>query len=239
MTPVDDRFQELRQLLRAYEKPGYAFDDTLEAPGSALSAYLRMAAFAPERAAAALREIQDLLMVGLFSDEIADDVELLPHIHPPRGVGVEDCLRVIQQHLERFLAAPPPPRPSLRPKSRWEWRERLPAMGHFLGAYFYQDSLKLEYCSHAEAVDDYLSGEPTEDIEKAAAEIGECLALNQSEDELREAATTLGLHGPLPTGVSLRQWLTDIRDILIIAPGATEPDGVTTAAGRQPDWSNR
>ena len=214
MTPVDDRFQELRKLLEAYVRPGYAFDDTLEAPGSALSAYLRVAAFVPERAVAAVREIQSLLALGLFSDEIADDVDSLPHIRPPRGVGVEDCLRVIQQHIERFLAAPPPPRPSARPKIPWEWRERFPALAHFLGAYFYQDSLKLEYDSHTEAVDDYLSGEATEDIELAAAEIGEFLDLNQSEEELREAATTLGFDEPLPAGVSLRQWLTDVRDII-------------------------
>ncbi|MET8243603.1 contact-dependent growth inhibition system immunity protein [Streptomyces sp. NPDC005202] len=215
MTPVDDRFQELRQLLQAYEQPGYTFDDTLEAPGTALSAYLRVAAFAPERAAAAVREIQDLLAVGLFSDEIAEDVELLPHIRPPRGVSVEDCLGVIQTHLESFLAAPPPPRSTVRPKIAWEWRKRFPALAHFLGAYFYQDSLMVEYSSHAEAVDDYLSGEPQEDVEKTAAEIGEFLTLNPSDEELDEAATTLGLYEPPPAGVSLRQWLMDVRDIIV------------------------
>ncbi|MEU2378713.1 contact-dependent growth inhibition system immunity protein [Streptomyces misionensis] len=215
MTPVDDRFQELRQLLQAYEQPGYTFDDTLEAPGTALSAYLRAAAFAPERAAAAVREIQDLLAVGLFNNEIAEDVELLPHIRPPRGVSVEDCLRVIQQHLERFLAAPPPPLSTIRPKISWEWRKRFPALSHFFGAYFYQDSLKVEYSSHAEAVDDYLSGEPQEDVEKTASEIGEFLTLNPSDEELDEAATTLGLYEPPPADVSLRQWLMDIRDIIV------------------------
>ncbi|MFF3910489.1 contact-dependent growth inhibition system immunity protein [Streptomyces sp. NPDC001848] len=214
MTPVDDRFHELRRLLRAYEQPGYAFDDTVEAPGVALSAYLRTTAFAPERAAAAAREIQDLLTVGLFSDEVADDVELFPHIRPPQGVSVEECLRVVLQHLERFLAAPPPPRTSVRPEIAWEWRERFPALAHFLGAYFYQDSLKLEYESHEEAVDDYLSGESTEDIRKAASEIGEVLDLNPSADELAEAAATLGLNEPPPTGLSLRQWLINIQGVL-------------------------
>lgn len=84
MTPTD-RFRELRDLLRAYESTGHAFDDTLEAPGAALSSYLRTSAFAPGRAEAAAREIDDLLAVGLFSDEIADDVDLLPHIEPPRA----------------------------------------------------------------------------------------------------------------------------------------------------------
>ncbi|MFE3637954.1 hypothetical protein [Streptomyces sp. NPDC059168] len=72
---MDDRFHELRQLLRAYEQPGHAFDDTLEAAGTALSAYLRAASYAPERAAEAAREIKDLLARGLFNEEIADDVD--------------------------------------------------------------------------------------------------------------------------------------------------------------------
>jgi hypothetical protein len=214
MTPTDDRFQELRQLLQAYEQPGHVFDDTMEVPGSALSAYLRVAAFVPARAARAVREIQALLAAGLFSDEIADDVDLLPRIHPPQGVGVEDCLRVIQEHLERFLAAPPPPRTSFRPKIPWEWRERFPALVQFLGAYFYQDSLKLEYGSHAEAVDDYLSGESPEDIEKAAVEISQLLDLDQTEVQLREATATLGLEEPPPAGVSLRQWLIDLQGLI-------------------------
>jgi len=214
MTPVDDRFHELRRLLHAYEQPGYAFDDTAEAPGVALSAYLRTAAFTPERAAAAAREIQDLLSVGLFSDEAADDVELLPHIHPPQGASVEECLRVVLQHLERFLADPPPPQPSARPEISWEWRERFPALAHFLGAYFYQDSLKLEYESHTDAVDDYLSGESTDDIGKTASEIGEVLALNPSADELAEAAEVLGLREPPPADLSLHRWLTDIQGVI-------------------------
>ncbi|MFF7383484.1 contact-dependent growth inhibition system immunity protein [Streptomyces griseoluteus] len=214
MTPVDDRFHELRQLLQAYEQPGHAFDDTLEATGTALSAYLRVAACTPDRAAEAAREIKDLLTFGLFNEVIADDVDLLPHIAPPPGVGVEDCLRVVLHHLERFLASPAAPRPSVRPTIAWEWRERFPALAHMLGAYFYQDSLELEYQSHAEAVDDYLSGEPIEDVRRAASDITEFLALNPSEDALREAAAALGLSEPPPAGVPLRQWLTDIRGII-------------------------
>ncbi|MEU0035798.1 contact-dependent growth inhibition system immunity protein [Streptomyces sp. NPDC006333] len=214
MPPVEDRFQELRQLLYAYEETGYAFDDTAETPGTALSAYLRTASYAPDRAAAAAREIEDLLAVGLFNDDIADDVDLLPHVNPPQGVGVEDCLRAVRQHLKRFLASPPAPRPAVRPKISWEWRARFPALTHFLGTYFYQGSFEIEYGSHAEAVDDYLAGEPYEDLEKAASEIGEFLTLNPSDGQLAEAATVLGLREPLPQGISLRQWLTDIQGII-------------------------
>ncbi|MGV9402655.1 contact-dependent growth inhibition system immunity protein [Streptomyces sp. NPDC003667] len=218
MTPVDDRFHELRRLLQAYEQPGHAFDDTFEAAGTALGAYLRVAAHAPERAAEAAREIRDLLARGLFDEDIADDVDLLPHIAPPPGAGVEDCLRVVLHHLERFLASPAAPRTPVRPTTAWEWRERFPALAHLLGAYFYQDSLELEYESHAEAVDDYLSGEPVEDVRRAASDIREFLVLNPSEDELHEAAAALGLREPPPAGLSLRQWLTDIQGIITHRP---------------------
>ncbi|MFJ8019736.1 contact-dependent growth inhibition system immunity protein [Streptomyces sp. NPDC096311] len=213
MTPPD-RFKELRELLRAYEWTGHAFDDTVETPGIALSAYMRTASYAPERVTAAVREIDDLLTVGLFNDDIADDVDLLPHIDPPRGIGVEDCLRVVRQHLEHFLAAPPAPRPSARPKISWEWRERFPALAHFLGAYFYQGSFEVEYQSHAEAVDDYLSAEAPEDHRAAVHDIDGVLAMNPTDDELKEGARVLGLREPPPEGVSLRQWLTDIQGII-------------------------
>ncbi|MFE2964283.1 contact-dependent growth inhibition system immunity protein [Streptomyces sp. NPDC059340] len=213
MTPPDDRFKELRELLRAYEWTGHAFDDTLEAPGAALSSYLRTAAYAPERAESAVREIDDLLATGLFSNQIADDVDLLPHITPPQGVGVEDCLRVVRHHLDQFLAKPPAPSPALRPQTSWEWRRRFPALSHLLTSYFHQD-FSLEYASHAEAIDDYLSAEAPEDHRAAVHDIDGILAVNPTDDELKEAARVLGLREPPPEGVSLRQWLMDIEGII-------------------------
>ncbi|MEU3908209.1 hypothetical protein AB0F20_31090 [Streptomyces goshikiensis] len=105
MTPSNDRFRELRELLSSYEETGYVFDDTEKRRGVALSAYLRQAARDPARAAEAAAEIDDLIETGLFSDEIADDVDLLPHINPPRGETVESCLAVIGRHLRQFLGA--------------------------------------------------------------------------------------------------------------------------------------
>jgi integrase len=57
---VDDRFHELSRLLSAYESAGEVFDDTLGTPGRALKSYLRTAARTPDRAAAAVRETEDL-----------------------------------------------------------------------------------------------------------------------------------------------------------------------------------
>ncbi|GAA2288677.1 contact-dependent growth inhibition system immunity protein [Streptomyces kunmingensis] len=213
MTSTHDRFTELHDLLQAYEATGHTFDDTMEAPGKALASYLRVVAATPQRAASAVRELDDLLAVGLFSDEIADEVDLLPHIEPPSGVGVEDCLRVVRHHLERFLTKPPADIPSRRPGTVWEWRERFPALAHLMGSYFHQD-FSAEYGSHAEALDDYLALESPQDHRATAANIDAFLAINRTDDELAEAIRVLGLRVAPPKGVSLRQWLSDVRGIL-------------------------
>lgn len=213
MTPSNDRFRELRQLLRSYTVTGYAFDDTEDRRGVALSAYLRQAALDPARAAEAAAEIDDLLETGLFSDEIADDVDLLPHINPPRGKTVESCLAVIGRHLRQFLAEPETPSQS-PPQTAWEWRERFPQLRHLLGAYFYQEN-SLEYSSDKEALDDYVSDTSDIDLRQVADEIREFLIFNESDQLLKKSAATLGLGVLPPEGVRLRQWLADIREIIV------------------------
>ncbi|MFI6005587.1 contact-dependent growth inhibition system immunity protein [Streptomyces sp. NPDC051366] len=192
---------------------GYAFDDTEDRRGVALSAYLRQAALDPARAAEAAAEIDDLLETGLFSDEIADDVDLLPHINPPRGKTVESCLAVIGRHLRQFLAEPETPSQS-PPQTAWEWRERFPELRHLLGAYFYQEN-SLEYSSHKEALDDYVSDTSEIDLRQVADEIREFLILNESDQLLKKSAATLGLGVLPPQGVRLRQWLADVREIIV------------------------
>lgn len=216
MTPSNDRFRELRQLLRSYEVTGYAFDDTEDRRGAALSAYLRQAALDPARAAEAAAEIDDLLKTGLFNDEIADDVDLLPHIRPPHGKTVESCLAVIGGHLRQFLAKPETPSQS-PPQTAWEWKERFPELSHLLGAYFHQD-FSLEYSSHREALDDYASDASESDLRQVAHEIDEFLTLNESDRLLKNSAATLGLSILPPQGVRLRQWLADVREIVLHKP---------------------
>ncbi len=213
MTPSNDRFRELRELLRSYTVTGYAFDDTEDRRGVALSAYLRQAALDPARAAEAAAEIDDLLETGLFNDEIADDVDLLPHINPPHGETVESCLAVIGKHLRQFLAEPQAPSPS-PPQTAWEWRERFPGLRHLLAAYFYQD-FSQEYSSHREALDDYVSDASEDDLRQLADEIREFLIFNESDRLLKQSAATLGLGILPPQGVRLRQWLTDVREIVL------------------------
>ncbi|MFE3864107.1 contact-dependent growth inhibition system immunity protein [Streptomyces goshikiensis] len=231
MTPSNDRFRELRELLDSYTVTGYAFDDTEDRRGVALSAYLRQAARDPARAAEAAAEIDDLLETGLFSDEIADDVDLLPHINPPRGETVESCLAVIGGHLRQFLAEPANPSQS-PPHTAWEWRERFPGLQHLLAAYFHQDS-SLEYSSYGEALDDYVSGASESDLRQLADEIREFLILNESDQLLKKSAVTLGLAILPPRGVRLRQWLTDVRGIALqgTAPRSGSGWGVQATRG--------
>ncbi len=213
MSRSNDRFCELRQLLRSYGVTGYAFDDTEGSPGAALAAYLRQAALDPARAVEAVAEIDDLLAVGLFSDEIADDVDLLPHINPPRGETVERCLAVVRDHLRQFLAEPVAPS-TLPPQTAWEWRERFPALSHLLGAYFHQD-FSLEYASDEEALDDYVSGVSESDLRSVANEILEFLSINESDSLLKKSAATLGLSVCPPPGVRLRRWFGNVRETVV------------------------
>ncbi|MFD0249391.1 contact-dependent growth inhibition system immunity protein [Streptomyces sp. NPDC127113] len=207
--PPGQRFYELSDMLAAYAHVDFTFSDTAEAPGPALSAYLRMAARDPGRAATAVQQIDDLLSVGLFSEEIADEVEHLPHIRPPMGTSVEDCLRVVKDHLHRFLRDPSRT-PQANPQSSWEWNERFPSLGQLLGAYFHRDFSYI-YESREEALDEYVGEADPQDREQAAQEIGELLEMVSSEQELRTATTALGLDLLPPQGMSLRKWLESIR----------------------------
>ncbi|MGW2829134.1 contact-dependent growth inhibition system immunity protein [Streptomyces sp. NPDC001286] len=208
-TPSEPRFYELSDLLAAYANTGFTFSDTAETPGPGLASYLRIAARNPARAETAVNQIDELLSVGLFSDEIADDVEDLPHIRPPMGTSVEDCLRVTRDHLCRFLQDPSRI-PLMNPQNRWEWNERFPELGQLLGAYFHQNFSHF-YRSRDEALDEYVSESLPEDLAQAAQELDELLAMVSSEQELHTAANALGLGLLPPEGMSLRQWLETIR----------------------------
>ncbi|MFF4908779.1 contact-dependent growth inhibition system immunity protein [Streptomyces sp. NPDC001260] len=205
----EPRFYELCELLEAYANTGFMFSDTAERPGPGLASYLRIAARDPTRAATAVRQIDELLSVGLFSEEIADDVENLPHIRPPMGSSVEDCLRVARDHLNRFLQDPSQI-PLVNPQNSWEWNERFPELSQLLGGYFHQN-FSYFYSSRDEALDEYVSEVPPEVRAQAAQELDELLAMVTSEQELHTATNALGLGLLPPEGMSLRQWLETIR----------------------------
>ncbi|MFG2788761.1 contact-dependent growth inhibition system immunity protein [Streptomyces sp. NPDC048419] len=219
--PAGQRFYALDDLLGAYADAGFAFTDTAETPGPGLASYLRIAAREPARAETAVQQIDDLLSAGLFSDEIADEVEYLPHIRPPMGTSVEDCLRIARDHLNRFLQDPSKV-PPMNPQNHWEWNERFPELGQLLGGYFHQDFSDF-YDSHDEALDEYISEVLPEDQAKAAQEIRELLAMVTSDQELKTATAALGLSYSPPRGMSHRQWLQHIRQRITEASQPAPP----------------
>lgn len=211
LTP-EQRFYELGDLLKSYAYVGYTFTDTTATPGPGLASYLRIAARDPTRAATAVHQIDDLLSIGLFSEEIADDVEDLPHIRPPMGRSVEDCLRTVKDHLRRFLEDPSRI-PQINPQNAWEWNERFPQLSQFLGAYLHRNYSDF-YDSPEGAIDEYVSEAVSEDRAEAAQEIDELLTMVSSDQELHTATTALGLDLLPPGGISLRRWLELIRQAI-------------------------
>ncbi|MFI6861099.1 contact-dependent growth inhibition system immunity protein [Streptomyces sp. NPDC050421] len=208
------RFHEVQELLAAYAAHTYTFTDTSETPGPALSAYLRIASADPERAATAVHQLDDILRTGLHSPEIANEIALFPEIEPSSGRSVEDCLRIIREHLVRQLQNSARKSWTL-PRTAWECRERFPELNQFLGAYFHQD-FSDEYTSYSEAIDDYLSGASESDLDQLLRDITELLAMAKTDRDLKKTASILGLDVSPPPGISLRQWLNDVAKVVYL-----------------------
>lgn len=207
--PHGQRFYEITELLEAYADTGFTFSDTSEAPGPGLTSYLRVVARNPERGMVAVQQIDDLLTIGLFSAEVADDIEWMPEIQPPTGMSVEDCLRISRNHIDRALQDLSLV-PKANPQNRWEWNEWFPALRQLLGAYLNQRCFDF-YTSPDEAVDDYRNESDPDDVSKCVAEITELLTIVVSDEELDQASDALGLGLLPPAGTTLRQWLENIR----------------------------
>ncbi|MFD7446018.1 contact-dependent growth inhibition system immunity protein [Streptomyces sp. NPDC059909] len=206
------RFYEVQELLEAYAAHGYTFTDTPETPGPALSVYLRIVSADPQRASTAVHQLDDILRTGLFSPEIADDIELFPKIAPTAGRSVEDCLRIIREHLVRHLQSPAQKIRTL-PENSWECRERFPELNQFLGAYFHQDFFD-EYTSYGEAIDEYLSGASDTDLDQLLRDITELLTMATTDRDLKRTASNLGMDVSPPSGIGLGQWLNDVAGIV-------------------------
>lgn len=205
------RFSEVQDLLEAYAAQDYTFNDSPEAPGPALSAYLRVVSNDPQRAATAVQQLDDLLRTGLQSPEIGDDIALLPEIAPVSGRSVEESLRIARDHLARRIGHAAPD--ARLPQNSWEYREQFPELSQFLGAYFHQDFFD-EYASYGEAVDDYLAGASEADRGQLVRDIGELRALAGTDRALKEAVSVLGMGVASPAGVGIRQWLDDVSGIV-------------------------
>ncbi|MFF4802759.1 contact-dependent growth inhibition system immunity protein [Streptomyces sp. NPDC001351] len=185
------------------------FSDTAEAPGPGLASYLRIVARDPARGVVAVQQLDEILTIGLFSEEIADEIAWLPEIRPPMGMSVEDCLRISRSHISRVLQDPSQVSQE-NPQNSWEWKERFPALGQLLGAYLNQDFPDF-YDSWQEAVDDYRNEMDGDDVRNSVNEITELLAIVRSDEELEQATDALGLELLPPKGTNLRQWLESMR----------------------------
>ncbi|RFU87676.1 hypothetical protein DY218_05265 [Streptomyces triticagri] len=193
-------------MLNCYASHTFAFTDTPAVPSPALLSYLRAAAADPGRAVSAVAQIDDLLEAGLFSDEVANDVDLMPRIRPPEGMTVEQCLRVTRAHLAEFIRAPHTI--SLeRPTSRWEWDARFPELSQFIGTRFHQD-FSYDYTSHSEAIDEYFEYASPEEVRTLHADIERLLGMLHSDAEFEEAAEALGMDVYPPDDQTFRTWLT-------------------------------
>jgi hypothetical protein len=208
-SPPGQRFHEIGELLEAYADTGFAFTDTPEAPGPGLASYLRIVARRPGRGAVAVQQLDDLLSVGLFSEEIAEDIDGMPEIQPPTGMSVEDCLRISRNHIHRALQNPSLV-PRMNPQNRWEWNERSPALSQFFGAYLNQRCLDF-HASPEEAVDDYRDESDPDDVRQSVGEITELLTVIASDQELERATDALGIEVLPPQDMTLRQWLEAVR----------------------------
>jgi hypothetical protein len=207
--PPGQRFYEVSELLESYANSGFVFSDTAEEPGPGLASYLRIVARDPARGAVAVQQLDDLLAVGLFSEEIADEIAWLPEIEPPMGMSVEDCLRIARDHISEVLQAPSRV-PQKNPQNSWEWKERFPNLGQLFGAYLNQDCPDF-YDSWEEAVDDYRSELIEDEVRRSVNEITELLTIVPSEEQLNLATKAIGLEILPPTGKSLKQWLEIMR----------------------------
>ncbi|GHJ99410.1 hypothetical protein SY2F82_12080 [Streptomyces sp. Y2F8-2] len=208
----EERFPALHELLNSYADAGYSFTDTPEKPGVALQAYVRQVMRTSGTLDSVIAEIDDLLQVGLFNEEIADDVDLLPHINPPAGHTVEQCLATIRSHLDRIRNGGAYEKSPV-PRTGWEWKKQFPEIWMLLGARFNQEFSRF-YASHREALDDHLSLNDEESLTELVKELEYVLSAIESDAELEQVADILGLQVYPPEGLTLRQWLTEMQGII-------------------------
>jgi hypothetical protein len=99
-----------------------------------------------------------------------------------------------------------------------DWKARFPAVHRLLGVHLKQ-ALPYKYSSHREAIDDYIVTAEKAEQRQLVDEMRTFLRLAETDGRLADAAEALGLAIEPPTGVTRRQWLRDIADIVARASG--------------------
>lgn len=96
-----------------------------------------------------------------------------------------------------------------------------PALGHLVGAYFYQYWDETEYRSWQDVVDDFVRRSPGR-ARPAADQIDALLTSEEAEDRLQSVVEAMGLDYLPPQGH--RAWLQAVRDYILArqqGPGAS------------------
>ena len=207
----DRRYGELDQVIRAYT--GQPADDTPEAPGEALTAYLRHTWHTrPWALAVAERQVREYaenppgrlrLRLGEFY--------AIPDVGLPEG-EVQEWLFTLADHLRRSVeqGEVPPPAP---PATHWEWHARFPELGQFLGGWFSQD-MPDEFADHDTAVTDYRTATDPRVVARLVGELHELLALDLDETSYALALGELGMEVDPPAPYTPSGWLAYAADRL-------------------------
>lgn len=203
----DRRYGELDQVMRAYT--GQAADDTADAPGQALTAYLRHTWHTrPWALAVAERQLREYaenppgrlrLRLGEFY--------AIPDVGLPEG-QVRQWLFRLADHIRHSIdngEVPPPATPA----THWEWHARFPELGQFLGGWFSQD-MPDEFADHEAAVADYRATTDRRLVARLVGELHELLALGLDEADYAQALAELGMEVDPPESYTHAAWLAQL-----------------------------
>lgn len=206
LTPLehDRRYGELDQVLRAYV--GQPADDTEDAPGPALTAYLRHTWHTrPWALAVAEAQLRDYARnpPGRLRVRLGE-FYALPDVGLP-DAEVLAWLTVVADHIRRSVEEGLVPPPSA-PATHWEWNARFPELGQFLGGWFSQD-MPDEFDDHDAAVDDYRATTDPQLVARVVGEVRELLALELGESDYALGLAELGMEVAPPAPYAPSGWL--------------------------------
>ncbi|MBB4711857.1 hypothetical protein BJ965_001739 [Streptomyces luteogriseus] len=216
----DRRYGELDQAIRAYV--GQSADDTPDAPGHALTAYLRHTWHTrPWALAVAERQVREYAEnpPGRLRQRLGE-FYAIPDVGLPEG-EVQKWLYTLAAHIRRSIEKGEVPPPAA-PATHWEWHARFPELGQFLGGWFSQD-MPDEFEDHDAAVADYRTSTDPQLVARLVGELQELLALDLDESDCALAVAELGMEVDPPAPYAPSGWLAHLADRLAQPSAAYRP----------------
>ncbi|MEV7615732.1 contact-dependent growth inhibition system immunity protein [Streptomyces sp. NPDC089799] len=204
----DRRYGELDQVISAYV--GQPADDTPEAPGTALTAYLRHTWHTrPWALAVAEQQLRTYAQnpPGRLRQRLGEYYPV-PDIGLPED-GIRDWLLLLADHIRRSIEEGRVPPPAAVPATHWEWHARFPELGQLLGGWFSQD-MPDEFEDHEAAVGDYAETVHPALVARVVGELGELLALGLEEVDHALGVAELGMEVDPPAPYTAGAWLTEV-----------------------------